>query len=262
MNESVSQPEPVPPKLPDSIGGYRIERVLGFGGMATVYAAMQEQPRRRVALKIVRGAAGTGAALRRFKREIEILGRLRHPSIAQVFSAGVHNDNGVDLPYFVMEYVPGAKTVAEYAETHELNLRQRLKLFVRICAGVGHGHKHRVIHRDLKPGNILIDERGEPKIIDFGVARMTGFDVSSQTMQTEAGRLIGTIQYMAPEQLDTQRLDLDARCDVYSLGVLLYKLLTGKMPHDVKGLPVYAAAQVIREDTPARPSALNGELKG
>jgi serine/threonine protein kinase/WD40 repeat protein len=262
MNQPESHAKPVPPKLPESIGGCRIERVLGFGGMATVYAAMQDQPRRRVAVKVVRGAAGTGPALHRFKREIEILGRLRHPTIAQVYSAGVHNDGGGDVPFFVMEYVPGARTVAEFAETHELSIRSRLKLFVRICAGVGHGHKHRVIHRDLKPGNILIDEHGEPKIIDFGVARITEFDVSSQTMQTEAGRLIGTIQYMAPEQLETEKLDLDARCDVYSLGVLLYKLLTGKMPHDVKGLPVYAAAQVIKEDTPPRPSAIRPDLKG
>ncbi|MCP3904971.1 MAG: protein kinase [Planctomycetes bacterium] len=248
--------------LPSEIGGYRIHRVLGSGGMATVYAALQQRPRRTVAIKVMRTAAATEVAARRFRREIEFLGRLRHPYIAQVYDAGVHTEGGASVPYFVMEYVPGAKTIIEHAEQRELSLRDRLRLFVRVCAAVEHGHRNKIIHRDLKPGNILIDETGAPKVIDFGVARAVGPEVTQQTMQTEQGRLIGTIQYMAPEQLDPGQRDLDRRCDVYSLGVLLYRLLTDRLPHNVSGLPFFTAMQMIREDEPPLPSTIRAELKG
>ena len=151
----------------------------------------------------------------------------------------MHDDGGGAVPYFVMEYVPGAKTITEFIAARQLDVRERLKLFVKVCAAVEHGHRHKVIHRDLKPANILIDETGDPKIIDFGVAQAAELDVTSQTMHTEAGRLVGTLQYMSPEHLDSSLRDLDARCDVYALGVLLYKMLTGKPPHDLEALPVF-----------------------
>jgi hypothetical protein len=248
--------------IPAEIGPYQIQRVLGSGGMATVYAALQKQPRRTVAVKVMRRGVETTVATRRFRREIEILGRLRHPFIAQVYGAGVHDDGEGQVPYLVMEYVPRAKTIIEYANACELSQRERLKLFVKICAAVEHGHRRRILHRDLKPGNILVDEGGEPKVIDFGVSRVIDPNLSEQTVHTEAGRLIGTIQYMAPEQLDTSHPDLTPACDVYALGVLLFRLLTGVPPHDLKGMPVFTAAQVIREDPPARPSRINAELKG
>ncbi len=248
--------------MPREIGGCKIQRVLGSGGMATVYAALQKQPRRTVAIKVMRSAATSDRSLRRFRREIEFLGKLRHPFIAQVYDAGVYEEAGGSAPYFVMEYVPRAKTIVEFAEEKELSLRHRLKLFTKVCAAVEHGHHRKIIHRDLKPGNILIDEAGDPRVIDFGVARAMELDLTTQTMHTEEGRLVGTIQYMAPEQLEPTRQNLDARCDVYALGVVLYRLLTGRAPHDLAGLPVFTAAQVVREDAPMRPSSIKGELKG
>lgn len=251
--------------VPIEIGGYRIQRMLGSGGMATVYAALQQQPRRTVALKVLKTAVasdGDGTALRRFKREIEILGRLRHPNIAQVFEAGVHHDVSGAVPYLVMEYVPGAKTILEYVTAKQLSIRDRLKLFVKVCAAVEHGHRNKIIHRDLKPANILVDELGEPKVIDFGVAHATEFDAAGQSMNTEAGRLVGTLKYMSPEQLSARPVDLDARCDVYALGVLLYRMLTGRQPHDVEGMTVVQAVRILCEQEPKRPSEIKPELRG
>jgi WD40 repeat protein len=250
---------------PRTIGGYEIQRVLGTGGMATVYAALQKQPRRTVALKVMRVTADTDRARRRFRREIEFLGRLRHPFIAQVYDAGVHEDESGPVPFFVMEYVPGAKTVIDHAAARDLALRDRVKLFVKICSAVGHGHQNKIIHRDLKPGNILIDENGEPKVIDFGVARAVDLDLSAQAArgpETADGSFVGTLQYMAPEQLETRPHDLDARCDVYALGMLLYRLVTGLPPYDLLGLPVFTAVQIVREDDPPRPGSIKAELKG
>jgi len=243
---------------PGVIGGYEVQRVLGSGGMATVYAALQKQPRRTVAIKVLHGAAADPAQLRRFRQEIEILGRLRHPFIGQVYGAGVCDEDGRSLPYFVMEYIPGARTITDFCDHRSLGIRERVKLVIKVCAGVEHGHHQKVIHRDLKPGNILVDERGEPKIIDYGVARFAETEVhGARTRDVEPGRLIGTIQYMAPEQIDAVEHDLDARCDVYALGVILYKLLTGRHPYQLTGLTVFAAARLIREKVPEAPSALN-----
>jgi hypothetical protein len=253
--------------VPREIGAFTIQRVIGSGGMATVYAALQKQPRRTVALKVMKAglsASRSEAALRRFKREIEILGKLHHPYIAAVYDAGTFDDpgGGGPTPYFVMEFIPGAMNILEYVTRKDLDLRERLKLFVKVCAAVEHGHSQKVIHRDLKPGNILIDQYGEPKIIDFGIAHAAELDISQQTMQTEAGRLVGTLQYMAPEQVDTRPQDLDGRCDVYALGVLLYKMMTGKPPYDLEALPVFEALRIIREETPRRPGEINPEVKG
>jgi hypothetical protein len=259
-------PKPRATSLPDAIGGYAITRVIGTGGMAIVYAALQKSPKRTVALKVMKTGINADTALRRFRREIEILGRLRHPYIAQVFDAGLHDEHpGVPdsaVPYFVMEYVPGARTIVEYATAQELNTTDRLKLFVKVCAAVEHGHHNKVIHRDLKPSNILIDERGDPKIIDFGVARAMDPGITSQTVHTEAGRLIGTVQYMSPEQVNTAITDIDARADVYSLGVVLYRLLTDHQPHSFASLPLHEAARMIREDPPVRPHALQARTQG
>jgi serine/threonine protein kinase len=229
--------------------------------MATVYAALQKQPRRTVAIKVLRPASRTDAALRRFRREIEILGKLRHRSIAQVYAAGVHEDDDGPLPYFVMEYVPRAKTVIDHADARDLSIEQRLRLFVKICAAVDHGHQSKIIHRDLKPGNILIDETGEPKVIDFGIAHAAELELRSP-IGIEESSYVGTIQYMAPEQLEEMPRDLDARCDVWALGILLYRLLTGRPPHDLSGLPVFTAVQLIREEPPPRAGTINPTLKG
>lgn len=255
-----SNPESPKHHLPSEVAGYSVTRMLGEGGMSVVYAAMQREPKRMVALKILKGSSFPPSALRRFKREIEILGKLRHPGIAQVYDAGTWDDGTGVKPYFVMEYIPGGRELMDYFEARDLSLEQRLKIFVRICAAVDHGHKRKIVHRDLKPGNILVDENGEVKVIDYGVARVSEVEVNSQTMHTEAGRLVGTVQYMAPEQVDMAMQDIDTRCDVYALGVLLYQVCTGSMPHDLDGQPIFEAMRTIREDAAPSPRQSNSEV--
>ncbi len=249
-------------KLPKEIGGYQITRILGMGGMSVVYGALQKQPRRPVALKVMKSDASAERALHRFRREVEILGRLNHPCIAQVYDAGTHDDGTVVRPFFVMEYVPSAKTLLQYANDKDLSLEDRLKLFVKVCAAIEHGHRNKIVHRDLKPSNILIDINGMPKIIDFGVARALELDVTSQTMQTEVGRLVGTVQYMSPEQVNAGLADIDTRSDVYSLGVLMYKFITGRHPYNLEGMPVFTAVQIICEVMPPRPCEVRPDLPG
>ncbi len=252
------------PRLGTHIGGYLIESVIAKGGMGTVYEAVQAEPRRTVALKILRRNVASRSALRRFQFESQILARLRHPAIAQVYVAGMHDsgDGEGKTPYFVMELVPGARTIVEYADDEKLSNRDRLTLFAQVCDGVHHGHQKGIIHRDLKPGNILIDEQGRPKIIDFGVARSTDSDIAVTTMQTDVGQIIGTLQYMSPEQCDADPHEIDTRSDVYSLGVVLYELLCGRLPYDLTRSTVFQAAQTIRGQPPAPPSTINRKLRG
>jgi len=245
------------------IGQYTLTRVLSSGGMGTVYEAEQEHPRRTVAVKVMRAGLASPAAQRRFEYESEILASLRHPGIAQVHEAGTHRENGgPGLPYFVMEYIPGARTITEYARDAKLRVRERLRLFMQVCDAVHHGHQKGIIHRDLKPGNILVDAHGHVKIIDFGVARATNSDVAATTAHTDVGQLLGTLQYMSPEQCDANPHQLDIRSDVYALGVVLYELLCEKLPYDVQGAPIHEAARVIREETPPRPSTTDRRLRG
>ncbi|MHC4218807.1 MAG: serine/threonine-protein kinase, partial [Planctomycetota bacterium] len=217
------------PSIPGRIGHYRIKRVIGSGGMGTVYEAMQEHPRRAVALKVMKPGISSRSALRRFEYESQILARLRHPNIAQVYEAGTHDEVGGTVPYFVLEYIPNARSITEYARAKSLSTRRRLELFTKVCDAIQHGHRKGVIHRDLKPGNILVDSNGEPKVIDFGVARSTDSDLAITTLQTHVGQLIGTLQYMSPEQLEADPHAIDGRADVYSLGVVLYELLSDKL---------------------------------
>lgn len=248
--------------LPDRIGQYNIKRIIGSGGMGTVYEAMQEQPRRVVAVKVMKKGLTSRSALRRFTYESQILARLRHPGIAQVFDAGVHDDGTGGVPYFAMEYIANAKTVRDFVKDRKLNGREILALFIKICEAVHHGHQKGIIHRDLKPDNILVDSSGQPKIIDFGVARATDSDLAVTTLQTSIGQLVGTLQYMSPEQIDADPHDMDTRADVYALGVVLYELLTGKLPYDVRGVSVMEATRVIRDVNPQRISAIDSTLKG
>ncbi|MHC4447401.1 MAG: protein kinase domain-containing protein [Planctomycetota bacterium] len=248
--------------MPDRIGQYRVRRIIASGGMGTVYEAMQEQPRRRVALKVMKAGIASKSALRRFEYESQILARLRHPGIAQVFEAGTHDDGGGGVPYFAMEYIPNARPITEYAVDSLLSTRQRLKLIVEVCDAVHHGHQKGIIHRDLKPANILVDSSGRPRIIDFGVARATDSDLAVTTLQTDIGQLIGTLQYMSPEQCDADPEGLDIRSDIYALGVVLYELLCGAPPYDITRVSVLEMARVIREEVPARPSTMDRMLRG
>jgi len=250
------------PGVPARIGRYVLRRRIASGGMGTVYEAIQEEPRRPVALKVVKHDFNGPEALRRFQVEVQILARLRHPAIAQIYEAGTHDEGNGSVPFFAMEYIPNAKSITEFAESRKLGLRERLALFAVVCDAVHHGHQKGVIHRDLKPGNILVDSSGNPHIIDFGVARATDTDLVLATVQTEVGQLVGSVAYMSPEQFDADPSDIDTRSDVYALGVVLYELLGGRLPYDVLRTRVFEAARVVREDPPLRLGDLNHATRG
>ena len=248
--------------LPSRIGKYRIVRLLGEGGMGAVYEAEQDQPRRTVALKVVRADNVSTTMLRRFEHESEVLGRLQHPGIAQIHEAGTVTDTrGRPMPFFAMELVRG-RELDDYVREKALGTRARLELIARICDAVSHAHQKGVIHRDLKPGNILVDETGQPKILDFGVARAIDSDVQRTTMRTDIGELIGTIPYMSPEQVSGDPSQLDTRSDVYALGVIAYELLAGRMPYDLQKRMIHDALRAIREEEPTKLSRLDRTLRG
>jgi len=257
---ALRHPAAAPAGLPapgEWIGSYRIVRLLGEGGMGMVYLAEQEQPiARQVALKIIKLGMDTRAVLGRFQSETQALALMEHPNIAQVYEAG-SSANG--RPYFVMEYVPGIP-ITDYCDRHCLGTRQRLELFLQVANGAQHAHQKGVIHRDLKPSNILVMQRdGEaiPKIIDFGLAKATEKTFAQETAFTEAGVLIGTPEYMSPEQVSQDRRDLDTRTDIYSLGVLLYELLVGTVPFEPRHLRKEGydeIRRIIREDDPPTPT--------
>ena len=260
---SMPEPSKIPAMgMPSEIGRYKILGIIGTGGMGHVYEAMQEAPRRRVALKVIKGGAASEMALRRFEFETQILAKLHHPNIAQIYEAGTWDSPEGKVPFFAMEYIPGRRGLIEYAQKRDLSLRDRLALFTKVCEAVHHGHQKGVIHRDLKPDNILVDTNGNPKIIDFGVARATDADLSVTTMQTTMGQLIGTLQYMSPEQCDADPDRIDIRSDVYALGVILFQLLSGKLPYDLRRQAIHEAVRVIKEQRPDSMSTISGSLRG
>ncbi len=244
------------------LGDVTIVRLVDEGGMGQVYEGLQGAPCRTVAVKVIRPGVLSPAAAKRFQHEAQILGRLTHPGICRIYSVGMERLPGGEVPYFVMEYVEDALTIIGYATQRSLSIRDRVTLFCEACQAVAHGHQKGVIHRDLKPGNILVDSAGRPKIIDFGVARSTDGDVALTTMHTDMGQLVGTLSYMAPEQFDGVADDIDVRADVYSLGVVLYELLAGRLPYDIAKRPVYEVARVVKEVEPRSLSIVNTSLRG
>jgi len=230
--------------------------------MGTVYEAVQEKPHRTVALKLMRHGIASRSALRRFEYESQILARLRHPGIAQVYEAGTHRDDSGTVPFFAMEYIVGAKPITQYAKEKKLGTRQKLELFAQVCDACHHGHQKGIIHRDLKPSNILVDAQGQVKIIDFGVARSTDSDLAVTTLQTDIGQLIGTLQYMSPEQCEADPHNIDTRSDVYALGVVLYELLSGRLPYKVSSKQIFEATRTIREQQPTKLTTIDKSLKG
>lgn len=249
------------PAGPQRTGKYTIVGVLGEGGMGVVYLAEQDRPRRKVALKVIRPGLLTPRMLRRFEHESQILGRLQHPGIAQIHEAGMADHGSGPQPYFAMEHVEGLP-LAEYAKAKALPTRARLGLFIKVCEAVHHAHQKGVVHRDLKPGNILVTADGQPKVLDFGVARAVDSDVQSATMQTDMGQLVGTLPYMSPEQVAGDVTELDTRSDVYTLGVILYELLSGKLPHAVSGKTIPEAVRIIGLEEPVPLSVANSTLRG
>jgi serine/threonine protein kinase len=244
------------------IGHYALKRKIAVGGMGVVYEAVQQNPHRSVALKLMRSGLASRSALRRFEFESQLLARLRHPGIAQVYEAGTHDDGTGAVPFFAMEYIVGARTITDYAAYKTMGTRDRLDLFVQVCDAVHHAHQKGIIHRDLKPSNILVDSSGQPKVIDFGVARATDSDMAITTLQTNVGQLIGTLQYMSPEQCHGDPNDLDTRSDVYALGAVGYELLCGKPPFNLVSMPIPNAIKLIQSQTPPRPSQIDHTLRG
>jgi tetratricopeptide (TPR) repeat protein/predicted Ser/Thr protein kinase len=240
-------------------GSFRPIRLVGHGGMGAVYEAEQDSPHRVVALKVIRPGLASPDLVRRFELESQALGRLQHPGIAQIYEAGTADTGFGPQPYFAMEFVRG-QTLSEYAESHRLGTRERLELMARICEAVHHAHQRGIIHRDLKPGNIVVDETGQPKILDFGVARVTDPDVQA-TRHTDVGQLVGTLSYMSPEQVLADPFDLDTRSDVYALGVILYELLAGRLPYDTAG-KLHEVIRAIRDEDPAPLRTVRREYRG
>ena len=253
---------PLPSLVGKRIGAFTLTRLIAAGGMGAVYEADQDHPRRQVAVKVMKAGLTSAEALKRFGYESEILARLRHPGIAQVFEAGTFDDGTGPVPYFAMELIPDATDLVAHAEVRDLGIQARLQLFTRVCEAVHHGHQKGVIHRDLKPANILVDAAGNPKIIDFGVARATDLDVAATTLHTQVGQIMGTLQYMSPEQWQADPGDLDTRSDVYALGMVLYELLSGKLPYDLTRAAIHEAARIVVEEPPRRPSTFLSLLRG
>lgn len=236
------------------VGPYHLIRRLGEGGMGEVWLAEQRgSVRRRVALKLIKGGVSTREAIARFESERQALAMMDHPTIAKVFDAGTTAEG---TPYFVMEYVAGVP-INEFCDKHRLSTTERLELFTQVCEGVQHAHQKAIIHRDLKPSNILvseIDSRPAPKIIDFGVAKALTQRLTEETMFTRAGALVGTPEYMSPEQASSSGEDIDTRTDVYSLGIIFYELLAGGPPIELRKIALEEFLRRLREEDPLKPS--------
>jgi serine/threonine protein kinase/tetratricopeptide (TPR) repeat protein len=247
------------------IGPYKLLQQIGEGGMGVVFMAEQTHPvQRTVALKIIKPGMDTRQVIARFEAERQALALMDHPNIARVLDVGA-TDSG--RPYFVMDLVKGVP-ITDYCDQQHLPVRQRLELFMKVCQAVQHAHQKGLIHRDLKPSNVLVaeyDDQAVPKVIDFGVAKATASKLTEKTMFTELGQLIGTVEYMSPEQAKLNQLDVDTRSDIYSLGVLLYELLAGSTPFErkrLRGSELDEALRIIREEEPPRPSTRLTTLAG
>jgi serine/threonine protein kinase len=249
----------------EQIGPYRILEKIGEGGMGLVYKAEQRQPVRRiVALKVIKLGMDTKEVVARFEAERQALAVLAHPNVAKVLDAGM-TDTG--RPYFAMEFVAGVP-LRDYCDQNKLTIRERLELFIPVCHAIQHAHQKGIIHRDLKPSNILVslfDGKPVPKVIDFGIAKATNHQLAQHTLYTQTGAMIGTPEYMSPEQAMTSGLDVDTRTDIYSLGVILFELLTGTLPFDPEALRkagLEGMARMIRETEPPKPSTRLTTIRG
>lgn len=256
-------PTPTTPPQHEDFGPYRIQRCLGEGGFGMVFLAEQTEPvRRHVAVKVIKPGMDTRAVLSRFEAERQAVAMMDHPGIAKVLDAG---STPAGRPYFAMELVRGVP-LTEYCDQRRLSTRDRLALFIEVCHAVQHAHQKGIIHRDLKPSNILVtdqDGRGAPKIIDFGIAKAMHARLVDNSYHTAQGQFVGTPEYTSPEQADSDGLDVDTRSDIYSLGVILYELLTGVLPIDssaIRGSGLKSMSKVLRDAEPAKPSTRLADL--
>ncbi len=246
--------------IPRQLGPYRIQSRLGCGGMGTVYEAEQDFPRRYVALKVLPPSLVDETSVARLRREADLLGRLRHPGIAQIYEAGVFDESADTFPqaYIAMELIRGERLTEAVSDC---TLPQRLNIFVQVCDAVQHAHERGVIHRDLKPSNIMVDSDGRPRVLDFGIGRAVEPDPSEAALRTATGEIFGTVAYMSPEQVRGGS-EVTTAADVYSLGVLLYELAADVLPLDLRTVPVLEATRRIQEDEPTRLGTHDADLRG
>ena len=263
LSERRSDVEAAPPGAPRwSLPGFTVVKKIGEGGIGVVYEARQHTPARRVAIKVLRDDVRSERALRRFEFEGQVLARLNHPGIARVFETGTVDVDGGRRPYLVMERVDGIP-ITELVTRRGLSIEDRVRLMIRVCHAVQNAHQKGVLHRDLKPGNILVDTSGQPRIVDFGTARIESAE--SKSWHTATAEIIGTIRYMSPEQLEGRSEEIDARSDIYALGVVFYEILAGRLPHDSSGSAFHQLARSICEEDPVPlgrvDRALGGDLE-
>ena len=247
--------------IPDRIGRYRIKSLIGEGGMGRVYLAEQENPKREVAIKVIRGGITNQEVLKRFGLETEVLGRLQHPGIAKILEAGTFRAGGIESPFFAMEFVDGIP-LRKYLSQHQPEPNQKLRMFQEICAAVHHAHQRGVIHRDLKPANIMVDQSNHIRVLDFGVSRATDPDIQAHSIETATGQLVGTVPYMSPEQIGGRQSEIDTRSDIYSLGVILFETLTGHLPYDLADASLLVAVRTVADQEPAQLKSFDKRYQG
>ncbi|MFK7758523.1 MAG: protein kinase [Phycisphaerales bacterium] len=243
--------------LPDFVGPYEVQSILGHGGMGTVYKASQSNPSRIVALKVIHERSKHAQIRKRFKSEADILARLNHPGIATIYASGI--DDSETIPYVAMELIDG-KPITEYVKDSNLTTTDIIKLLRDVCDAVSYAHRLDIIHRDLKPGNIMVDQAGQVKVLDFGIA--IDQSIEDRTMVTQTGQLLGTLQYMAPEQIDQQHTSITSQTDVYALGLIAYELLTGNSPFTGRDSSMYDMVRAIREQSHPLLGTVNRAYKG
>ena len=259
LEASNGQPVPADLQAGEVVGDCRIIRFVAEGGMGRVYEARQMRPDRSVAVKVIRPQRLTPAAIRRFTYEAEVLGRLQHAAIAQIFSAGIKRVQAGDAPYLVMEFVPDGLAITSFSRRHNLSITERVRLFLAGCEGIAYAHRIGVLHRDLKPKNIIVAGTGRVKVIDFGVARFTSNENGLPANETATGELVGTLQAMSPEQVSTAASEVGTPSDVYALGLILYEMLAGHPAYDCHKGSLAAAIKLIEEfDPPILSSVVPG----